>query len=77
MSGMSASAGGVGGGVCECCQPLPKAATQSRKADPLHLFGERDPTGRHVFECALYGRVLCLRRAVFGLGCSLSIPVRP
>jgi hypothetical protein len=47
------------------------------RIDPLHLFGERDPTGRHVFECALYGRVLCLRRAVFGLGCSLSIPVRP
>jgi hypothetical protein len=22
------------------------------RVDPLHLFGKRDPTGRHVFECA-------------------------
>jgi hypothetical protein len=40
--------------------------------DPLHLFGERD-----VFECALYERISCLRRAVFGLGRSLSILIRP
>jgi hypothetical protein len=35
------------------------------------MFGERDPTGRHVFECALYGWILC-RRAIFGLGLSVD-----
>ena len=38
--------------------------------DPLHLFSERDPIGRQPFQCALYGPVLCLRRAIFGVGCS-------
>src|SRR5262249_47380722 len=35
--------------------------------DPLHLFSERDPAGRRVFECALNGRVLCLRRAMLAV----------
>jgi hypothetical protein len=44
---------------------------------PLRLFSEHNPTGRHVLECAFYRRLTCLRRAIFGLGCSLSISIRP
>ena len=44
--------------------------------DPLHLLGEYEPTGRYLFECALYGQVPCLRRAMFGVVRSLSVPVR-
>ena len=35
---------------------------------PVQLFGEYGPKGRLVFECDLYGRILCLRRAIFGVG---------
>jgi len=45
--------------------------------DPLHLLGEYEPTGRYLFECALYGQVPCLRRALFGVVRSLSVHVRP
>lgn len=45
--------------------------------NPLHLLGEYEPTGRHLFECALYGQVLCLRRAIFCVVRPLSVHVRP
>jgi hypothetical protein len=41
-----------------------------------HLFSECGPDNRHVFECALNGRVLYLRRAMFGVVRSLSVLVR-
>ncbi len=53
------------------------AYRKHRSVDPLRLFSERYPTGRRVFECGLYGQLSCLRRAIFGLGCFLSISIRP
>ncbi len=43
--------------------------------NPLRLLGKYEPDRRRFFECALYGRVLCLRPAIFGLGRSLSVQV--
>ena len=36
--------------------------------NPLHLLGEYEPTGRYLFECALYGQVPCFRRALANTG---------
>jgi hypothetical protein len=44
--------------------------------NPLHLLGKYEPAGRRFFECALYPRILCSRRALFGLGRSLSVHIR-
>jgi hypothetical protein len=44
--------------------------------NPLHLLGKYEPAGRRFFECALYPGILCSRRALFGLGRSLSVHIR-
>src|SRR5262249_24837497 len=43
---------------------------------PLHLLGKQQPAARHFFECAFYGRAICLRGTILGLGRSLSILIR-
>src|SRR6266481_4575972 len=45
--------------------------------NPLRLLGKYEPDRRRFFECALYGRVLCLRRAIFGLGRKRSADAGP
>jgi|SRR5262245_20104948 hypothetical protein len=44
--------------------------------NPLHLLGKYEPAGRRFFECALYPGILCSRRALFGVGRSLSVHIR-
>jgi hypothetical protein len=50
-----------------CCIPV----------DALCLLSKRDPMGRQLLQSGLYGLVHCLCRALFGIGRSLSVVVRP
>src|SRR6266540_1074536 len=42
----------------------------------LSTTGKYEPAGRRFFECALHPGILCSRRALFGLGRSLSVHIR-
>src|SRR6266516_7698473 len=42
----------------------------------LSTTGKYEPAGRRFFECALHPGILCSRRALFGLGRSLTVHIR-
>src|SRR5262249_23201118 len=55
----------------------PAASGSPLPVQPLHLLGKQQPAARHFFECAFYGRAICLRGTILGLGRSMSVLIRP